>query len=237
MTYKIILALVGTVVFSGATTGLALAWPNQPPGKVLISGPGIEGQVELKDESARSLFRLGDLEDFDHGSPPPLISGAGYKIVRFFYRGEFDGGEFDFGRITYYPDSSGGRGFLYFEDGPMLQGDHTPYDQTWLYAKPDGELKLRALLKQLGAGLDGEKSALVPIQVSSSASAASSDSTRLRDAGQADRTSGGQAANVGETNSFPGGIVWLVIGPAGLLLSVVAITLWRRRQAEGGSLS
>lgn len=37
----------------------------------------------------------------------------------------------------------------------MLEGDHTPYNKTWLYAKPDAEKKLRALLKQLGGNLDG----------------------------------------------------------------------------------
>src|SRR5690349_7769762 len=109
-----------------ATTTMALAWPNQPPDKVLISGRGIAAPVEIKDAPALAIFRLGTLEDLNAASPLPPQSpapsrlGAGYKIVRFFY-----GGDFDFARLTYYPNAEGERGYLYFEDGPALEGNHT----------------------------------------------------------------------------------------------------------------
>src|SRR5215831_15966806 len=143
MSGKVLFSAMSAILLVLATTVTALAWPDQPPDKVLISGPGIEGQAQVKDARALAIFRLGDLEDFDTLDPRSTATprvGAGYKIVRFFY-----GGDFDFARLTYYPNPSGGRGYLYFEDGPMLQGNHTPYDETWLYAKPDAEQKLRAL--------------------------------------------------------------------------------------------
>src|SRR5690242_12415588 len=83
------------------------------------AGPGLAEPVAIRDSPALAIFRLGTLEDFDAASPLPPQSlaprrlGAGYQIVRFFY-----GGDFDFARLTYYPDAQGERGYLYFADGP-----------------------------------------------------------------------------------------------------------------------
>jgi hypothetical protein len=144
MKHKILCATLTASLLIVATAALALAWPDQPPDKVLISGPEIEGQLEIKSEEARGLFRLGYLEDLEAGSPVPPQLNAGYQIVRY-----FGGGGFEFARLTYYPNPNGGRGYLFWEDGPMLQGGHTPYHATWLYARPEAEVKLRALLKNL----------------------------------------------------------------------------------------
>src|SRR4030095_8667690 len=132
MKHKFVVSTLGAVLLLVVTTELALAWPDQPPVKVLISGPGIEEQVEVKYAAARGIFRLGALEGFDGASLAQPKVGAAYKIVRF-----FEGGAFDFARLTYYPAPSGGRGVVYFEDGPMLQGNHTPYNHTWLYTQPE----------------------------------------------------------------------------------------------------
>jgi hypothetical protein len=229
MKHKILYSTMGAILLLGATTALALAWPNQPPEKVLISGPGIEGSVEVKDAQALAIFRLGYLEDLEAESPMPPLSpappqfGAGYKIVRFFY-----GGDFDFARLTYYPHASGERGYLYFEDGPMLQGDHTPYNQTWLYAKPDAEKKLRALLKPLGAKLDDAAASSAPPSSSANANASSSESTLPRGAAQSM-----QNANAGELDWFSSAIIALVVGVAGVLGAAGALLLRRVRRTQG----
>src|SRR5207237_1097666 len=149
--------------------------------------------------------RLGTLEDFQAGAPRPARSaapsqfGAGYKIVRF-----FDGGGFNFAQLTYYRDPNGGRGYLYFEDGPDLSGDHTPYNQTWLYAKPDSETKLRALLKQLGAKVDD--TAPAPSAANANASVE-----------QPSQATGAQPAKAGDQNAFSPALIALAVGAAGLL--------------------
>ena len=211
MTNRIAFSIVGAILLLMATTAFALAWPDKAPEKVLISGPGIEGQVEVKDEQALAIFRLGNLEDFGAVVVAPPQGRTGYKVMRFF------GDELDFARLTYYPDPSGGRGAVYFEDGPMLQGNHTPYNQTWHYTKPDAEKKLRALLKQLGAKFDDA----APAEISASG--------RATQAGQA---FGAQTANASEPNAFSSAVIALLAGAVGALGAAVAFWLWRVRRTQ-----
>ena len=143
---KLLTALGLVLLLIAATLTTALAWPDQPPDKAVISGPGIEGEVQIKDAAVLKALKLGTIEDFDSGRiSAPNVSG-GYKIVRYFY-----GGSFDFARLTYYPMPQGQRSYLYWDDGPMLEGDHTPYHKQWLYAQPEADKILKALLNQLEA--------------------------------------------------------------------------------------
>ena len=122
------------------------AWPDQPPDEAFISGPGLEGRVEIQDKDALAALRLGGIEDFDAGTLAAPDVGEGYTITRYFY-----GGTFNFGVLHYYPDPEGGRGYVYFEDGPDLEGDHTAFHHKWLYATPAGDAAMRSLLQSLGA--------------------------------------------------------------------------------------
>lgn len=236
MTNRILLSAVGAILLLAATTALARAWPDQPPDKVLISGPGIEAQVEVKDRQELEIFRLGKLEDLQGPSPKPAQVSGGYKIVRFFY-----GGEFDFARLTYYPNPDSGRGLFYFEDGPMLQGDHTPYDRTWLYANPDAEKQLGALLKQLGAKLDGPAPAGVAVSGSASGNPvqhltpvgananAASDSPGAARPGQ---TNSAQTGAAGEMTLPASGIIAL-LGAVGVLAAAGILLVRRARDTQG----
>jgi hypothetical protein len=227
MTNRILFSVIGAILLLSATSALVLAWPNQPPDKVLISGPGIEGQVEVRDESARAIFRLGELEDLEGKSPtPPRLSG-GYKIVRFFY-----GGEFNFAQLTYYPNPSGGRGYLYWEDGPMLQGDHTEYNQAWLYTKPDGEEKLRALLKQLGAKLNDAPPVLLLVKDGANANASSSDSS-LPHAAQSTQADTAQTTAASELTLFSPVVIALLVGAVGVLGAGGVFLVRRGRRTKG----
>jgi hypothetical protein len=229
MTNRILFSVIGAILLLSATSALVLAWPNQPPDKVLISGPGIEGQVEVRDESARAIFRLGELEDLEGKSPtPPRLSG-GYKIVRFFY-----GGEFNFAQLTYYPNPSGGRGYLYFEDGPDLRGDHTAYHQTWLYTTSDGEKQLRGLLTRLGAKLDASMPAARPVSGSASANvnASSSDSTLGRSAADASKATRAQPVAASDLNLSSSTVLALFAGLIGVLGAAGAVLLWRGRRTQ-----
>ncbi len=221
---RTLFAVVGALLLVVATTAMARAWPNQPPDKVVISGPDIAGPVEVKDEQALALFRLGNLEDFAAFDPRSTATprvGAGYTIVRFFY-----GGEFDFARLTYYPNSSGGRGTLYFEDGPMLRGNSTPYDRSWLFAQPAAELKLRALLTQLGAKLDGA----VTASGSANASTSTSEAVLPGGAAQASQAPVAQTANPSDPKLFPSAVIPLGVGLLLVLGAAGALWLWRARR-------
>jgi hypothetical protein len=140
-------ATVGLVVaLLLLTTSFALAWPDEPPDYVLISGPGLAGTIKITDPNQLAAFKLGALEDFGQGAlaAPPQVTDEGYQITRY-----FDGGKFNFAGLRYYPDQAGGAGYLYFEDGPDLTGDHTPFNRHWLRARPEGEVSLQQVLTKI----------------------------------------------------------------------------------------
>jgi len=150
--------------------------------------------------------------------------GSDYKIARFFY-----GGEFDFARLTYYPDPAGGRGYLYWEDGPMLQGDHTPYDEQWMYVNASAETELCSLLKQLGAKLDDA----APTSPKANAKDSSSDSTQPRSAAQSGQATGAQTSKSSEPDGLPTTVIALGVAVVGLLGAASAFLVWRGRRTAG----
>ena len=138
------------------TTGFRLAWPDQPPDRVTISGPGIVGVLEITDRNILDALQLSVFEDFNAGSiKAPSISGEGYHITRYFY-----GGTFNFGGLIYYPPTANApRGVLQFSDGPQLEGNHTPYNGQWWYAKPQGDAAMQNLLVALNVRSEAVRAA------------------------------------------------------------------------------
>ncbi len=143
------LVLFGSVLILLLAPAAAFAWPEEPPQKVIISGPGIHGEVVITDPALLAGLQLGGVEDFAAGAIPKPPVSTGYTIQRF-----FDGAHFNFGRLTYYPDPAGGRGYLYFEDGPHIDG-HTPYHQQWLRVRAGAEAVLQRLLATAEAPAGG----------------------------------------------------------------------------------
>jgi hypothetical protein len=91
------------------TTGAALAWPDQPPDRATLSGPGLTGEIEITGKENLAALKLGALEDFTHGPIAAPSVGEGYRITRYFYEATFN-----FGVLRYTPDPSGGRGYVFF---------------------------------------------------------------------------------------------------------------------------
>ena len=222
MKAKLLWSMLGAFLVLVATTAFAPAWPDQPPDKVLISGPGIEGQVEIKEPQALAIFRLGHLEDLNTVVATPPQDKAGYKIVRFFY-----GGTFDFARLTYHPDP-GGRGYLYWEDGPALTGNHTPYDAQWMYVNASSESELRSLLQQVGAKVDDA----APVSPKGEANTSSSDANKPGSAGRSGQVSGAQTTKAGEPSTLSLTLVILLVGVVVALGAVGALALWRVRRNQ-----
>lgn len=135
-----------------ATANGARAWPDRAPDKATISGPGVEGEVAITDAETLNALKLGATEDFAGGSLPAQKFISAYVVRRW-----FDGGNFEYGRLTYYPmprDSRGNqlRGYVYFEDGAQVQGQ-SPYNKRWFYATVEGDTALKKLLTRLGVAL------------------------------------------------------------------------------------
>ncbi len=146
---KTIIALAGVMVFLLATTGVALAWPNQAPDRATISGPGLKGEIEITDKEVLAALKLGVFEDLEGPQlEAPPVNSETYTIRRWFY-----GGEFNFATLHYYPDPAGGNGYVLWDDGPDLTGDHTEYNGQWLRVTPKGEAAMRKLLLGLGISL------------------------------------------------------------------------------------
>src|SRR5262245_25745702 len=114
---RLLYALFLLGVLSALATATALAWPEDPPDKVTISGPGLKGEVEVTDKEILSALSLGTIEDFEQGAIVAPKVGQGYQITRYFYDASFN-----FGRLHYYPNSTGKRSYIFFEDGPDLVG-------------------------------------------------------------------------------------------------------------------
>ena len=126
---------------------IARAWPDAPPDRAFISGPGLDGDVEIKDQTTLEALKLGSMEDFEQRSiTPPAVKGEGYKITRY-----FEGGSFNFATLHYYPNPDG-LGYVFFEDGSDLVGNHTLYNNRWFYVTPQGEAAMQNLLTSLGVG-------------------------------------------------------------------------------------
>jgi hypothetical protein len=129
----------------------ARAWPELPPVKAFLSGPGLEGRVEITDPDVLATLRLGGLEDMETGRvKEPESPGEGYEIVRY-----FEEGEFRYGDLVYYPARGGEHGLVYFEDGPDTVGDHSPFHKTWLLTTTEGERTFSRYLESLGVEPDG----------------------------------------------------------------------------------
>jgi hypothetical protein len=144
---KIYFAMTLTLVLLLSAFSLASAWPDLPPVKAFISGPGIEGQVQITDAHVLDVLRLGGIEDMDWGViPEPKVSGEGYQIIRYFHDDEFRMGD-----LTYYPNAAGARSVVYFDDGGMMSGDPSPFHKKWLYTTSKGDRVLQSYLKQIGA--------------------------------------------------------------------------------------
>ncbi len=118
------------------------SWPESPPTKATIRGPGIKGEVAITDREVLDSLQLGVFEDFNHPIAAPNVKD-GYTITRWFYEGSFN-----FGVLHYYPNADG-RGFVNFEDGPQMEGDHTKYNGGWFYASSLGEQAMSKLLAQV----------------------------------------------------------------------------------------
>lgn len=122
----LVVTITALLIFIVASS-FAQAWPELPPVKALISGPGLQGQVQITDTNLLKSLKLGALEDFSKGAlAAPNVKTEPYKIIRY-----FEDGTFQMGDLSYYPATNNTASVVYFQDGPMKNGDRSPYNNQW----------------------------------------------------------------------------------------------------------
>jgi DNA-binding beta-propeller fold protein YncE len=143
-------ALLFALVLLLGTFSFANAWPDLPPTKAFISGPGLSGQVQITDSNLLTSLRLGGLEDFSKGAlAAPKVRGDPYKIIRY-----FENGTFQMGDLSYYPAANGTASVVYFQDGPMKNGDRSPHNNQWYATIASSEQLLQQFIDtQSGANI------------------------------------------------------------------------------------
>lgn len=131
----------------------APAFAKGPPGKATISGPGIQGDLEITDPAvlnALSFYSFEQVEENNRrGIEAPTNIGEGYRVVRY-TKGA--GNYFKpWDELRYYPYADGERGVI-FLDG-LIGDSYSEFDGKWFHANPEGDATLRAFLAQQGVAL------------------------------------------------------------------------------------
>lgn len=125
---------------------LALAAPaalaKGPAQRIIITGPGLQSALVVTHEPTLYLLSMGTLENFVFGPiDEPSNLGEWYELERQFDAGGQTYRTFD--RVRYYPDSDGGRGYVFYVG---IENGSSEYDGRWFYANPEGEAAMRRAL-------------------------------------------------------------------------------------------
>lgn len=111
-----------------------------PPREVVISGPGIEGEIVVRDTSRLENLGMAGLMVIPESIGMPSGTGPGYTLIR-------DGWD----EARYYPDLSGAPGYVYYVG--LLNGS-AEYDGHWFAATPAGDAAMRRILAAHGITFD-----------------------------------------------------------------------------------
>ena len=144
--------------------------------KITVSGPGLEGTVEVTDRVALEALEITQFADLKNAVEPPANSGPGYTVMRFYREGEEEGGaaprparllspadEVGFqreqgyrliDRVRYHPDPAGGRGYLFYEH--LNLNVMVPYEGNWYRVTAEGDVTMRRVLADHGVQLERE---------------------------------------------------------------------------------
>lgn len=140
----ILRAFAAMVAVLALTTGAAFAKPGHGDGKVTISGPGINGVIEVIDPEMQSGLSpydfLAQLNPYIEA--PQVAEGQDYDIVYYLKRpdGTYEAVE----RMRYVLDPKGGPGYIYYAD------DLTRSTGTWFQLTPEGDTRLQSVLSRIG---------------------------------------------------------------------------------------
>ena len=142
-TPSLIQSCAAVLALLALTTSVVFAKPGHDDGKMTITGPGINGVIEVTDPEMRSgLSPYNFLEQLNpYVEAPQFAEGDGYDIVYYFKQpdGTYEAVE----RMRYVPVPNGGQGYVYYSDLKLNTG-------TWFQLTPGGEARLQSVLSQMG---------------------------------------------------------------------------------------
>ena len=141
-------SLALAVVF--ALWSITLAWAKGAPPKITISGPGLEGAVEVANWEGLGCIAPGALFRPTEPISAPLQKGDGYEVVR--YAWSTDGTYRPFDRLHYYLHPAGGAGYIFYDGGAAF-GGRSEGEGQWYHATPVGEAAMLQLLHKLGVSV------------------------------------------------------------------------------------
>ncbi len=108
------------VLMLSAITQVAWACPVcGTPAKVTISGPGIDGTLEVKDAKVAASLSVDQFFDAENRKPidPPANPGAGYDLYRSW---DYESAHFGNDHLRYYFNASGAGTIFYTQDSLEL---------------------------------------------------------------------------------------------------------------------
>ncbi len=132
------------ITVSLTTIGLAVlprAYAKGPADKITITGPGLDGMIEITDPDTAEALSMTMLEDFRVFIDVPERLGPGYELTRY-YRLE-SGSYRPFDQVAYYPDLYGGRGYVNYIG--IVNGS-SEYDGKWFRAQDEADQVIRQVL-------------------------------------------------------------------------------------------
>jgi hypothetical protein len=138
------LALVLVFILTILLASAGLVWAKEL-GALVVSGPGIKGEVEI--DGQQSLSKLDQSGFFDASKivKAPEGLGEGYKITQFLI---MESGPIEWQGMVYYPGAEGQDSFLYWA-GP-LNKDAPQVSDQWTIVQPAADQAFRSLLKAYG---------------------------------------------------------------------------------------
>ena len=148
MRTRIGLALVLAALVALALPGFASA--KGPASRIVIVGPGLDGELELVDDSVLlGALSMAALEDFMRPAEPPAHPTPGFELTRYF---ETNTGQYmPFDQVVYHPAPDGEPGLVHYLG--IVNGS-SEYDGRWFHIQPSGERMLRDVLSAHGANFE-----------------------------------------------------------------------------------
>jgi hypothetical protein len=133
-----IIVLVVVLLLASAS----IAFAKGPMDKVVITGPGLKGEIVITDLPTRdALGYLGAIDLARGAIPKPNVSN-GYHVVGYI----FDGATYKaWEGYTYYPDAAGAMSYIDYE-GLVDPNMSSEFDGRWYYATSEADRALRDVI-------------------------------------------------------------------------------------------
>jgi hypothetical protein len=123
------------------------------PAKVIITGPGLTGEVLITDPKLLQAFSFFQFEDINHQIMAPTSPDEGYIVTRYVQdRSQA------WDRVIYYPQPAGVAAIAFLEG--LIGSSSTEFDGQWYQVSSEGDTAMRQLLAAHGVRLPKRNTAI-----------------------------------------------------------------------------